>query len=44
MYDVHQQLFIPEQWYPDMFMIDSVDLARAFADDPAGHMGRTMWG
>ncbi len=34
MYDVPQELCIPEQWYLDKFQIDSVDLSRAFADDP----------
>jgi len=33
-YDMIQQLAIPEQWYLDMFQIDAVDLARAFADNP----------
>lgn len=33
-YDMVQQLAVPEQWYLDMFQIDSVDLARAFADEP----------
>lgn len=30
-YDVNQQLVVPEQWYLDKFMIDTVDLARTFA-------------
>jgi uroporphyrinogen decarboxylase len=34
-YDMVQQLAIPEQWYLDRFQIDVVDLARAFADDPS---------
>ena len=34
-YDSVQQLAIPEQWYLDRFQVDVVDLARAFADDPA---------
>ncbi len=33
-YDMVQQLAIPEQWYMDKFQIDAVDLARAFADNP----------
>lgn len=33
-YDMVQQLAIPEQWYLDRFQIDAVDLSRAFADDP----------
>lgn len=32
-YDMIQQLAIPEQWYLDMFQIDSIDLAREFAGD-----------
>lgn len=35
MYDVMQQLCIPEEWYLDKFGIDVIDLARAFAEDPA---------
>ena len=34
MYDVPQQLSIPEQWYLDKFKIDSIDFARGFADNP----------
>lgn len=30
-YDVIQQLAIPEQWFLDRFRVDTVDLARAFA-------------
>lgn len=33
-YDVMQQLSIPEQWYLDRFRIDAVDLARDFANNP----------
>lgn len=33
MFDMVQQLAIPEQWYLDRFQIDSVDLARTFADN-----------
>ena len=33
-YDMVQQLAIPEQWYLDRYQIDAVDLARVFADDP----------
>jgi uroporphyrinogen decarboxylase len=33
MYDVPQQLCVPEQWYLDMFQIDVVDIARRFADN-----------
>jgi uroporphyrinogen decarboxylase len=29
-YDVNQQLAVPEQWYLDRFQIDTVDLARVF--------------
>jgi len=32
MYDMVQQLAIPEQWYLDRFGIDCVDLARAFSE------------
>lgn len=32
-FDMVQQLAIPEQWYLDRFGIDSVDLARTFAND-----------
>ena len=32
-YDMVQQLAIPEQWYLDRYQIDTVDLARAFADE-----------
>lgn len=32
-YDVNQQLVIPEQWYLDRFQIDVVDLSRAFSRD-----------
>jgi uroporphyrinogen decarboxylase len=35
MYDMVQQLAIPEQWYLDRFGIDCVDLARAFSDADA---------
>lgn len=31
-YDMVQQLCIPEQWYLDRFQIDVIDLARAFID------------
>jgi uroporphyrinogen decarboxylase len=34
-YDLIQQLVIPEKWYLDKFQVDAVDLARVFADDPA---------
>jgi uroporphyrinogen decarboxylase len=34
-YDVIQQLALPEQWYLDRFSIDSVDLARVFAAEPS---------
>lgn len=34
-YDVIQQLIIPEQWFLDRFSIDTVDLAREFSNDPA---------
>jgi len=34
MYDVPQQLCIPEQWYLDKFQVDSIDFARGFADNP----------
>lgn len=33
-YDMVQQLAIPEQWYLDRYQVDALDLARAFADDP----------
>lgn len=33
-YDMVQQLAIPEQWYLDRYQVDVLDLARAFADDP----------
>ena len=33
-YDSVQQLAVPEKWYLEKFVIDVVDLARAFADDP----------
>ena len=33
-YDMVQQLAIPEKWYLDKFQIDAIDLARAFADNP----------
>jgi uroporphyrinogen decarboxylase len=33
-YDVPQQLCIPEPWYLDRFQVDAVDLARNFAGDP----------
>jgi len=33
-YDSVQQLAIPEEWYLEMFKIDAIDLARAFADNP----------
>lgn len=32
-FDMVQQLAIPEQWYLDRFQIDSVDLARTFAEN-----------
>ncbi len=32
-YDVIQQLVIPEQWFLDRFSIDTVDLARVFSSD-----------
>ena len=32
-YDVSQQLALPEQWYLDKFQVDVVDLAREFAMD-----------
>src|SRR5690554_5922691 len=32
-FDMVQQLAIPEQWYLDRFNIDSVDLARTFATE-----------
>jgi len=32
-YDMPQQLAIPEQWYLDRYQIDVVDLARSFAND-----------
>lgn len=32
-YDVVQQLAIPEKWYLELFQIDSVDLARFFAEN-----------
>jgi len=32
-FDMVQQLAIPEQWYLDRFGVDSVDLARTFAND-----------
>ncbi len=34
MYDVMQQLCIPEEWYLERFSIDAIDLARVFADNP----------
>ncbi|MFW6180159.1 MAG: uroporphyrinogen decarboxylase family protein [Spirochaetota bacterium] len=34
-YDMVQQLAVPEQWYLDRFSIDAVDLSRAFCEDPA---------
>ncbi|MXI85223.1 uroporphyrinogen decarboxylase family protein [Sphaerochaeta halotolerans] len=33
MFDMVQQLAIPEPWYLERFQIDSVDLARTFADN-----------
>ncbi len=33
-YDMIQQLIIPEDWYLEQFQIDIVDLSRAFANDP----------
>ena len=33
-YDMVQQLAIPEQWYLNRYQVDTVDLARAFANDP----------
>jgi len=33
-YNVQQQLCIPEQWYLDRFKVDVIDLARAFAYNP----------
>jgi uroporphyrinogen decarboxylase len=32
-YDVNQQLVIPEQWYLDRFQVDTMDLARFFSFD-----------
>jgi uroporphyrinogen decarboxylase len=32
-YDVIQQLVIPEQWFLDKFSIDTIDLARVFSTD-----------
>ncbi len=32
-YDMVQQLAIPEQWYLDLFQIDSIDIARTFANN-----------
>lgn len=34
-YDMVQQLAIPEEWYLDRYEIDVIDLARTFADDPS---------
>jgi len=33
-YDIIQQLAIPEDWYLKRFEVDVIDLARVFADDP----------
>ncbi|MEI6157203.1 MAG: uroporphyrinogen decarboxylase family protein, partial [Atribacterota bacterium] len=33
-YDMVQQLCIPEPWYLDRFQIDVIDLSRAFTEDP----------
>ncbi len=33
-YDVMQQLSIPEDWYLDRFGIDAIDLSRIFSDTP----------
>ncbi len=33
-YDIIQQLAIPEDWYLERFEVDVIDLARVFADDP----------
>lgn len=33
-YDMVQQLAIPEQWYLNRYQIDVIDLARSFADNP----------
>jgi uroporphyrinogen decarboxylase len=33
-YDIIQQLAIPEDWYLERFQVDVVDLARVYADDP----------
>src|SRR5690554_2750335 len=32
-YDMVQQLAIPKQWYLDLYNIDSIDLARTFANN-----------
>lgn len=41
-YDMVQQLAVPEQWYLDRFQIDAVDLSRAFCEDPADWRGWTL--
>jgi uroporphyrinogen decarboxylase len=33
-YDIPQQLAIPEDWYLERFQVDVIDLARAYANDP----------
>ncbi len=34
-YDIPQQLAIPEDWYLERFQVDVIDLARAYANNPA---------
>jgi uroporphyrinogen decarboxylase len=41
-YDLAQQLAIPEQWYLDRFRIDSVDLARYFVDESQSWQDATL--
>lgn len=41
-YDIAQQLAIPEDWFLERFQIDIVDLSKTFADDPSGWKDWTL--
>jgi uroporphyrinogen decarboxylase len=42
MYDMAQQLSIPEPWYKDRFQIDTFDLSHHFANDPSDWIPWTL--
>jgi uroporphyrinogen decarboxylase len=41
-YDMVQQLAMPEQWLLDRFQVDVVDLSRAYCDDPSEWLDWTL--